>query len=55
MFVCVLILGGFSQGGSLAAYAGLTYKQPLAGIVLLSCWVPLNQFLKKVCNTNTCS
>ena len=43
-----MLLGGFSQGGSLAAYAGLTYKQPLAGLLLLSCWAPIHQCLRKV-------
>lgn len=40
--------GGFSQGGSLAAFAGLTYTKPLAGLLLLSCWVPLHDTLMKV-------
>ncbi|CAJ0930354.1 unnamed protein product, partial [Mesorhabditis belari] len=31
-----IILGGFSMGGALALYAGLTYPQKLAGIVGLS-------------------
>jgi len=33
-------LGGFSQGGALALYAGLTYPRPLAGILAFSCWLP---------------
>ena len=40
--------GGFSQGGSLAAFAGLTYTKPLAGLLLLSCWVPLHDKLINV-------
>ena len=40
--------GGFSQGGSLAAFAGLTYTKPLAGLLLLSCWVPLHEKLVNV-------
>lgn len=35
-----ILLGGFSQGGALALHAGLTYPEPLAGIMSLSCWLP---------------
>uniref|UniRef100_A0A1B0A8C2 palmitoyl-protein hydrolase n=1 Tax=Glossina pallidipes TaxID=7398 RepID=A0A1B0A8C2_GLOPL len=38
-----IVLGGFSQGGALALYSGLTYTRPLAGIVILSSWLPLHQ------------
>ncbi|KHN71126.1 Acyl-protein thioesterase 1 [Toxocara canis] len=31
-----IIVGGFSMGGALALYAGLTYDKPLAGILGLS-------------------
>ncbi|KAJ8943767.1 hypothetical protein NQ318_011979 [Aromia moschata] len=34
--------GGFSQGGALALYSALTFPQKLAGVVGLSCWIPLN-------------
>ena len=40
---CYFILGGFSQGGALALYTGLTGKYKLAGIVALSCWLPLHK------------
>lgn len=36
-----IVLGGFSQGGALALYSSLTYKNTLAGVVALSCWMPL--------------
>jgi len=36
-----IMLGGFSQGGALALYSTLTYKNTLAGVVALSCWLPL--------------
>jgi len=36
-----IMLGGFSQGGALALYAALTFTQPLAGVMALSCWLPL--------------
>lgn len=38
-----IIVGGFSQGGALALHTGLTFSQPLAGIVALSCWLPLHK------------
>merc|ERR1712176_1384738 len=37
-----IFVGGFSQGGAVALYAGLSYKNILAGIVGLSCYLPLN-------------
>ncbi|KAG8542254.1 hypothetical protein GDO81_027135 [Engystomops pustulosus] len=36
-----IVLGGFSQGGALSLYTALTSNQKLAGIVALSCWLPL--------------
>lgn len=36
-----IILGGFSQGGALALYTGLTFNKPLGGILALSCYFPL--------------
>lgn len=36
-----IILAGFSQGGAMALYVGLTYPQSLAGIVALSSVIPL--------------
>lgn len=36
-----IVLGGFSQGGALALYSAFTYSRPLAGIMALSCWLPL--------------
>lgn len=38
-----IVLGGFSQGGALAIYSALTFPEPLAGILALSCWLPLHQ------------
>ncbi|ETN65714.1 acyl-protein thioesterase 1,2 [Anopheles darlingi] len=38
-----IMLGGFSQGGALALYAGLTFVEPLAGIMALSCWLPMHK------------
>jgi len=36
-----ILLAGFSQGGALALFTGLRYPQPLAGILGLSCYLPL--------------
>lgn len=38
-----IMLGGFSQGGALALYSALTFTQRLAGVVALSCWLPLHK------------
>lgn len=37
------MLGGFSQGGALALFSALTFDQPLAGVIALSCWLPLHK------------
>ncbi|ODN04023.1 Acyl-protein thioesterase 1 [Orchesella cincta] len=36
-----IVLGGFSQGGALALYTGLTLPYTLAGILALSTWLPM--------------
>ncbi|MDP3559310.1 MAG: carboxylesterase [Legionellaceae bacterium] len=36
-----IFLGGFSQGGAMALYTGIHSKQPLAGIIALSAYLPL--------------
>lgn len=38
-----IIIGGFSQGGALALFSALTYDKPLAGVMALSCWLPLHK------------
>ena len=38
-----IVLGGFSQGAALSLYAGLRYKQPLGGLILLSGWATAAQ------------
>jgi len=40
-----IILAGFSQGGAIALYAGLRNAQPLAGILALSTYLPLQEEL----------
>lgn len=37
-----ILLGGFSQGGALALYSALTFPEQLAGVMALSCWLPLH-------------
>ncbi|GAB4469699.1 MAG: alpha/beta hydrolase [Burkholderiaceae bacterium] len=36
-----IVLAGFSQGGAIALHSGLRRPQPLAGLVALSCYLPL--------------
>lgn len=36
-----IVLGGFSQGGAMAVYAGTRYPEALAGIIALSCYMLL--------------
>lgn len=36
-----LVLAGFSQGGAMALHAGLRHPERLAGILALSCFLPL--------------
>ncbi|XP_048042368.1 acyl-protein thioesterase 1 isoform X3 [Megalobrama amblycephala] len=42
-----IVLGGFSQGGALSLYSALTAPQKLAGVVALSCWLPLRNSLSQ--------
>lgn len=38
-----IVLAGFSQGGAMALQCGLRYHQKLAGILVLSAWLPLRR------------
>ena len=40
-----IVLAGFSQGGAIALQSGLRYPKKLAGIMALSCYLPLAQML----------
>ncbi|MCX7184403.1 MAG: alpha/beta hydrolase fold domain-containing protein, partial [Nitrosospira sp.] len=40
-----IVLAGFSQGGAMALQTGLRYPERLAGIMALSCYLPLQQTL----------
>ena len=38
-----IVLAGFSQGGAVALYTGLQYKEKLAGIMALSTYLPIGE------------
>ena len=40
-----IVLAGFSQGGAMALQTGLRYPEKLAGIMALSCYLPMRQSL----------
>lgn len=44
-----IVLGGFSQGGTMTLLTGLTSQYRLAGLVVLSGWLPLKNKFKEVC------
>lgn len=51
-----IVLAGFSQGGAMALHAGLRYPETLAGILALSCYLPLAQSVsaeRHSCNQDT--
>lgn len=43
-----IILAGFSQGGAVAIQAGLTYQQPLAGLMSLSSYFPTHNTVSPI-------
>ncbi|PGH04195.1 hypothetical protein AJ79_07173 [Helicocarpus griseus UAMH5409] len=40
-----IVLGGFSQGGAMSLFTGITHKEKLGGIFGLSCYLPLSDKL----------
>ena len=38
-----IVLAGFSQGGAIALHTGVRHSRPLAGILALSCYLPLQE------------
>lgn len=48
-----IILAGFSQGGVMALQVGLRYTKTLAGILALSCYLPLAKTLESEANRNS--
>lgn len=48
-----IVLAGFSQGGAVALHAGLRFPETLAGILALSCYLPLaDRLLDEVSEAN---
>jgi phospholipase/carboxylesterase len=45
-----IVLAGFSQGGAIALHTGLRYPKPLAGMMALSTYLPLDKTLAKELN-----
>ena len=51
-----IVLAGFSQGGVMSLYTGLRFEQSLAGIMALSCYLPIKDQLPtqlSMANQNT--
>lgn len=48
-----IVVAGFSQGGAIALHCGLRYPRSLAGIMALSCYLPLPDTLDNEINENT--
>jgi len=42
-----IVLAGFSQGGAIALFTGLRYPEPLAGVMVLSSYMPLSASLEQ--------
>jgi phospholipase/carboxylesterase len=42
-----IVLAGFSQGGAMALHTGVRYPQAFAGILALSCYLPLAESLAR--------
>ncbi len=40
-----IVLAGFSQGGALTLYSGLSHSQRLGGLLALSCYLPMREQL----------
>jgi predicted esterase len=41
-----IVLGGFSQGGTMSVFTGVTGKEKLGGVFGLSCYLPLSDRIK---------
>lgn len=50
-----IILGGFSQGGTMSLLTGLTSERKLGGLVVLSGWLPLKQKFKAMASSHAAS
>jgi len=47
-----IVLAGFSQGGAMSLLTGLTNERRLAGIVVLSGWLPINRKVKAMVSSH---
>ncbi|GAB1607197.1 acyl-protein thioesterase 1-like [Argonauta hians] len=47
-----VMIGGFSQGGAVALYTAFTLAKPLAGVISLSSWIPLNKQFPRIVTGN---
>lgn len=43
-----IVVGGFSQGGAMTLLTGLTCERRLAGLVVMSGWLPLSTKMQAV-------
>lgn len=49
-----VILGGFSQGATMSLLTGMSLDKKLAGLAVLSGWLPLKDKFKSVCRYLSC-
>ena len=49
-----IVLGGFSQGGAISLLTGLTSERKLAGISVMSGWLPMRHKVKAVSSCDAC-
>ncbi|KAJ6610411.1 Phospholipase/Carboxylesterase-domain-containing protein, partial [Mycena sp. CBHHK59/15] len=50
-----IVLGGFSQGGAMSLLTGLTAERKLAGLAILSGWLPLRAKIKAMASDHAAS
>ncbi|KDR84072.1 hypothetical protein GALMADRAFT_236716 [Galerina marginata CBS 339.88] len=50
-----IVLGGFSQGGAMSLLSGLTGDHKLAGIAVMSGWLPMKNKFKEMASKNAAS
>ena len=50
-----IVVAGFSQGGAIALHAALRHREPLAGLLALSTWLPLGATLPAEVEANDAS
>lgn len=48
-----IFLAGFSQGGAMSLFTGLTHEQKLGGIISLSAYLPIISVIKQINHQNT--